>query len=101
VESGEKYYKLNDDKVFEWLKRKVDSICDYLETMPDLVTLIRAQAAGVRLRKDERITPDQLITVAIGFLKEYLPPRWTGRLRDVCGYVVVCASPRFVPTIRL
>jgi hypothetical protein len=83
--SGETFYRLNDDKLLEWLKRKVDSVCEYLETMPDAVGLIRAQVVGYKITEEDKLNDDQLIHLAIGFLKEYVPSNWINALKNAYG----------------
>lgn len=83
--SGETFYRLSDDKVIEWLKRKVDSICEYLELMPDAIGMIRAQVVGYKITDEDKLTNDQLIHLAVGFLKEYVPSNWISMLKQSYG----------------
>jgi len=79
------FYRLNDQKVIEWLKRKVDKIGEKVASLPGSMHLVRSQAAGYRAKKDEKLSNDQLVNLSLGFLSEYLPTKFYTMLADSYG----------------
>ena len=78
------YYRLSEEKVINWLRYKVEHLCGHLELIPDIATLVRAQASGFRSR-GTTVTPTELVKIAIGFLGEYLEPEWITVLESKIG----------------
>jgi len=78
----QKCYRLNDEKVINWLRHKVDQISEKVATLPGSMQLVRSQASGYRSKKDEKLSNDQLLNLSIGFLSEYLPPKWHSLLAE-------------------
>uniref|UniRef100_A0A6B2L8U7 Ribonuclease H2 subunit B n=1 Tax=Arcella intermedia TaxID=1963864 RepID=A0A6B2L8U7_9EUKA len=75
VSGDNEYYRLNDDKVIEWLKRKVDQIADKIKSYPEIHPLAfsRSQVSGYSSLPNESINNDQLFCLTLGMLSEYLP----------------------------
>lgn len=78
------FYRLNDEKVLTWLRYKVERMCEHFESIPDVASLVRAQASGFRSRGTV-ITPTELIKISIGFLGEYLEKKWITALETKIG----------------
>lgn len=78
------FYRLNDDKVVTWLHHKVDALCTQLEQIPDVSTLVRAQASGFRAR-GQVLTTLELLKLAIGFVGDYVEKKWIALLETKIG----------------
>lgn len=84
----QKYFRLNDHKVQEWLKRKVDAICDYLVNMPAVVNLMKVRAASSKGREGDALSEDELLILAIGFLGDMVQPHRIDALKAFYEYVI-------------
>lgn len=81
----EKYYRLSDVKTMEWLKHKVDILCEHLRSMPGVMTLVKARTLGYKSRDEEMISDMELVTLAIGFLSDFLGDSWVEELKNFYG----------------
>lgn len=78
------YYRLSEEKAVNWLRYKTERLCEHLESIPDVSTLVRAQASGFRSR-GATITPIELVKISIGFMGEYLEKKWVTALEAKIG----------------
>lgn len=90
-QGSEKYWRLNDEKVVHWLQYKLEAICQRLESMPDIGTLVRAQASNFRSRGVSVTTLD-LVKIGLGFIGEYIEKRWITSLEAKIGYAAAEAA---------
>jgi len=80
------YYRLNDQKLCNWLRHKVDNIAVHFEkNASEAMGLVRAQASGYRSKKNETVEITQLLQIACGILSEYLPSSMLKLLKDTYG----------------
>lgn len=78
------YYRLNEEKVVTWLQFKLERLCEHLEQIPDVSSLVRAQASNFRSR-GSKLTTLELVKIAIGFLGEYVEKKWLTALENKIG----------------
>jgi len=78
-----RFYRLNDNKVIQWLKRKVDNTIDFILSMKNPSYLV---ISSLKIIKDEqKLTNKQLITVSINIVAEYLSNKWLKLLQQEYG----------------
>jgi len=89
------YYRLNDTKVIEWLKRKIDQIGEEVAKMPGMMQFIRSQTAKYKSRKDEKLSSNHLLSLSLGFLSEYITSKWNTLLNEAYGLKATTSASVF------